>query len=214
MSQKQEMETDRLVTIIQTIQLGRKTGVLTARRGEGINVEEGTITFVNGKATETQVGRRKGPEAFNLLCLWGNCMFTFASSNPFDKVIFSSPSQPPAQMSPAREVHTPPPFIAVSPLRVRSIPPSQDEEQGLVRQNLPQASIASIVVLPHLSRQLGSALQMIEKMKLSRLHRQILLLIDGQRSNIELERLTGRSQEEILKILYQLEQATIIQIQR
>ncbi len=81
MSQQRETATDRLVSIIQVIQLGRKTGLLTARRGDGITQEEGTITFIKGQITQTTVGRRKGSEALNWLTTWGNCRFTFVSSD-------------------------------------------------------------------------------------------------------------------------------------
>jgi uncharacterized membrane protein len=208
------METDRLVSVIQAIQLGRKTGMLIARRGEGTNTEEGTITFVNGKATETQVGRHKGSEAFNQLSLWAHCRFTFASANAQDKLLPRSLPQPSAQTSPLVEERAPAPFIAISPLRTRVPPPSQTEESVQVQPALSRSVTPPTIVIPYRSRQLSSALRVIENMKLSRVHRQILLLIDGQRSSVELERLTGRSQEEVHRILQDLEKVAVIQIRR
>src|SRR6266705_6406962 len=79
MSQQQETATDRLVSVIQAIQHGRKTGRLTVKRGEGITLEEGSITFVNGQITVAGVGRRSHSEALNWLSTWGNCRFTFVS---------------------------------------------------------------------------------------------------------------------------------------
>ncbi len=49
-------------------------------------------------------------------------------------------------------------------------------------------------------------------MGLSRTHRHLLLLIDGQRSILELVRLIGRSEQEVASFLHDLEQATVIQI--
>lgn len=214
MSQQQETEIDRLVSVIQVIQLGRKTGMLIARRGEGSNLEEGTIKFVNGRATETQLGRHKGPEAFNLLSLWEACQFTFASSNPQDKLVFHPAPQSPTQTSPVTDAKLPAPFIAISPLRAHVSPSPQPEEPVQTQQTLPPPVTQQGIVIPHRSRQLNSALQVVENMQLSRMHRQILLLIDGQRSSADLARLTRRSHEEIYKVLQELERVAAIQIQR
>ncbi len=67
MSQQQELLTDRLVHVISSIQRGRRSGVLTAKRGEGIALEEGTIVFANGQVSQASVGRRRGSEALNWL---------------------------------------------------------------------------------------------------------------------------------------------------
>ncbi|TMC61826.1 MAG: DUF4388 domain-containing protein, partial [Chloroflexota bacterium] len=50
MPHQRETATDRLSNVIQVIQLGKKSGLLTVERGEGITFEEGAITFVNGQA--------------------------------------------------------------------------------------------------------------------------------------------------------------------
>lgn len=212
MPQQQEMKTDRLVSVIQTIQLGRRTGTLQIWRGEGAQREEGNITFANGRVMESQVGWHKGPEAFNQLSLWEICSFVFTSANPQDQPLFFS--QPPPQMSPAPGIQTPPPFVPVSPLRTHAAPPPPTTEPLRPQQQLPQSSPLPTVVIPYQTRQLNSALRTIENLKLSRIHRQILLLIDGQRSNADLERLTGRNPGEILKILQDLEHATVIRLQR
>lgn len=80
MSQQQETATERLVKVIQTVQIGRRTGVLAARRGEGVTLEEGAISFVNGQVTEASAGRRSGSEALNWLSAWSHCRYTFTPS--------------------------------------------------------------------------------------------------------------------------------------
>src|SRR5258708_29010095 len=79
MLQQQETVTEQLVTVIQIIQLGRGTGLLIAKRGEGIIVEEGRIRFANGHVTEVRVGRYTGSEAFNRLSTWEKCVVSFVS---------------------------------------------------------------------------------------------------------------------------------------
>jgi hypothetical protein len=81
MPQQRDTATDRLLNVIQVIQLGRKSGLLSVERGEGIQFEEGMIMFVNGQATQASVGQRTGLEAFNWLSTWNACLFSFIPSS-------------------------------------------------------------------------------------------------------------------------------------
>ncbi|MDQ2717809.1 MAG: MarR family transcriptional regulator, partial [Chloroflexota bacterium] len=55
-----------------------------------------------------------------------------------------------------------------------------------------------------------NALQAVEHAGLSRAHRRLLLLINGERSIHELARLTGHDREEVSRMLYELERAGLI----
>jgi hypothetical protein len=211
MSQQRETATDRLVSIIQVIQLGRKTGSLTAKRGEGITQEEGTITFIKGKITQTTVGRRKGSEALNWLTTWGNCRFTFVSSDSSE----SSPSLTPIPpgISGHRINDTDPGLRPQRTFLDRQTEPLLAGESNGVAPQKPNRAIPALASsIPFRTRQIDSALRVIENMGLSRTHRHLLLLIDGQRTILELVRLIGRSEHEVASLLQDLEQATVIQI--
>ncbi len=56
MPPQRETATDRLADVIEVAQLGQKTGLLTVERGNGITLEEGSITFVDGQVTEASAG--------------------------------------------------------------------------------------------------------------------------------------------------------------
>src|SRR5260370_19887393 len=88
---QQDTATDRLISIIQLIQLGKRTGVLTVKRGEGNALEEGMITFTNGQVIQAQTGRYNGSEAMNRLSAWGACRFIFASSDTPEEDTLPSP---------------------------------------------------------------------------------------------------------------------------
>src|SRR5258706_1904630 len=81
MPQQRDTATDRLLNVIQVIQLGRKSGLLSVERGKGMQFEEGMIMFVNGQATQASVGQRTGLEAFNWLSTWNACLFSFIPSS-------------------------------------------------------------------------------------------------------------------------------------
>ena len=219
MSQQRETATDRLVSIIQIIQLGRKTGLLSAKRGDGITQEEGTITFIKGQITETVVGRRRGSEALNWLTTWGNCRFTFVSSDPSETSSLS-PISSRAQENDSKD--TDPRLRSQRPFVNNQTGPLSTGESNRVEPHNPNTPLppsAAFVpnappVAPFRTRQIDSALRVIENMGLSRTHRRLLLLIDGQRSIPELVRLMGRSEQEVAILLHDLEQATVIQIPR
>src|SRR5438552_3920734 len=77
MSQRRGTTTDQLNNVIQVIQLGRKTGVLTVERGAEPTLEVGEITFVYGQITHAHIGQLDGQMAVNWLCSWGTCRFLF-----------------------------------------------------------------------------------------------------------------------------------------
>lgn len=178
--------TDRLANVIQVIQLGRKTGTLTAEREGRNGLEQGIIFFVNGQVARASVQHLEGAAAFQWLNTWSACRFTFAPST-----------------SPATTVKLP-------AVQAESMPEvessgnvaSLHEGNGWVR---PEARI------PFQHRALDEALRSIEQAHLSRAHRRLYLLIDGQRSPTELARLMGRSQHEIDALLHDLERAGVIQ---
>ena len=211
MSQQRETATDRLVSIIQIIQLGRKTGLLTARRGDGITQEEGTISFIKGQITQTIVGRRRGSEALNWLTTWGNCRFTFVSSDPSETSSLS-PISTRAQEIETKD--TDPRLRSQRPFVNNQTGPLTAGESNRVEPQNPITPLPAPAppAIPFRTRQIDSALRVIENMGLSRTHRRLLLLIDGQRSIPELVRLMGRSEQEVAILLHDLEQATVIQI--
>jgi hypothetical protein len=73
MAQQNATITNSLANVIQVIQLGRKSGVLTVERGEGTTFEEGVITFVNGQAVDALTELANGPDALRWLGSWGTC---------------------------------------------------------------------------------------------------------------------------------------------
>jgi len=210
MSQQQEMATERLVKVIQTVQIGRRTGVLTARRGEGITQEEGAISFVNGQVTEASAGRRSGSEALNWLSAWSYCRYTFTPSAASELALPAAGSFDIAERD---TIDTAPLVNANSqvPLSGRQTSPLLPGDGDAPRLRAPDtAAYASIV--PYRTREIDAGLRIMESAGLTRSHRHLFLLIDGHRSLAELLRLMGRGQQEIYGLLQDLEMTAIIRI--
>src|SRR5579883_403545 len=234
MPQQRETVTDRLANVIEVIQLGRKTGQLSVERGAGSTYEEGYISFLNGQIIQAVTGWRSGQEALNWLSDWGTCRFTFipdASARTTSKLpALSAPSTSPLSPTASASQKVLPavaqPARPLPPVQ-RPVSTGKTESPGGTSQLSPGFpvsgagatgnSVAAPVypdtepLAPYRTRQLDEALWLLERRGLSRAHRHLFLLIDGQRTVAELVRLTGRRQDEVQQLLRDLETATLIQ---
>lgn len=192
--------TEHLADIIEILRIGNKSGTLMVERGEGRTLEEGSIIFTAGQAVDARVNQQSGAAAFNYLSTWQKCHFSFVSHT----VARNSPPQ----------VTKPLPNMQGGPTN-GSVAPGTDyarTKQAIGQQNgFHERSNTARPSLP-LRRPRGEeALQYPEDIPLPRVHRRLLLLIDGRRSVSELARLMTRDANEVHKLLNDLERAGLIQ---
>lgn len=229
MPQQRETVTDRLANVIQVIQLGRKTGQLSVERGEDRVYEEGYISFVNGQIVQATTGQRYGAEALNWLNSWGESRFTFIyATSTSMRTTASLPALPAPAVTPTSQ---PLPLAQpTQPLPNVAKSVTAGKTGGLSRtpqtQPLPRipaqgtratgtdvpvpAQPNEVSPAPYRTRQPDEALRLLESRGLSRTHRHLLLLTDGQRTITELARLIGRSQDEVRQLMRDLEEASLI----
>lgn len=184
MQPQRETMTDSLADIIQLISFGNRNGTLTVERGEGRTLEEGFITFQDGRVVEARVGHYTGAAAFNYLNAWRTCRFSFVNSIPTAN----------RSMQPVQQQRT---DITSSSLTTKAI-----TQQG-----------RAVSPSPYPARlQAGEeALRNQETLQLPRNHRRLLLLVNGQRSISELARLIMRNADEVQSMLNDLERSGFIQ---
>jgi hypothetical protein len=203
MSQKRGTITDRLLNVIQVLQLGKKTGHLTVERDEGEGQQKGEIIFVQGQVTQAYGGILRGQEALNWLSTWGACRFIFVPATP-EKT--TSPLAPEA----IRPPRTTQPLGNTNPRLITPIPAfHQGSEWASTTDSLASAPYG--LAVPHRVRSVNVSLYLLDQERLSRAHRQLFLLIDGNRTITELVRLTRRSPEEIQRLLQELEHIGVIE---
>ena len=208
MPQQPTTSTDQLANVIQVIQLGRKTGTLTVERSSGNSLEHGSVCFVNGLMTQASAHQLRGLAAFQWLNTWGSCRFTFT---PSDSALTTNklPSLRLGQI-PASEHER---FQDTDPtIRLQAqafLGSGTDNNQNRQNDILPQKAFGSI---PNQVRSLEDAVQRIERMKFSRAHRHLFLLIDGHRTTTELAHLMGRRQVEVYALLHDLERADVVKL--
>jgi hypothetical protein len=203
MAQQKETITNSLADVIQVIQLSRKSGMLTVERGEGEKFEEGMITFVNGQAVEAQTAAFNGQNALSWLSSWGTCRFAFIPTPTSEIPSIPLVSTPTFEQR-MRDTGTHP-RIPISPLR-ESAARRQAGNNGTGQV----ISFISASAVPHLVIPLEESLRYVDQLGLSRQHRRLLLLVDGQRNVAEMVRLIGRTLYEVQQLLADLEQAKII----
>ena len=185
MAEQRGTATDRLTDVIHVVQLARQTGVLSVVRDSGNVHEEGTLVFVGGQIVDASIGGRSGQEALQILSMWGSCHFTFAhqGASPSTGNLYNTP--------PGRTTHPNLPAMNGHMPTTGGLPP--------------------IGGVPYRIQQAGAVFSLMESMNLSRLHRRLFLLIDGQRSVPELAALTGRRVDEIMNLLDDLQRLGLIQ---
>jgi hypothetical protein len=176
--------TDKLADVIQMLQMARKSGTLLVNRDAlDHTIEQGVIILQNGQIIDASLGPYRGPEALQRLQAWQLCYFVFQAPTQT-----SSPPLPPVQMSPVNRNS----LAGFAPIGKPTTGP-------LGARHVPQRTRAVNEILPHFNR-LG----------LTRLHRQLFLLIDGQRSVPELIILIGHRTDEVDTLLDDLERAGLI----
>lgn len=201
MPQQPATSTDRLANVIEVIQLGRKTGILTAERNAGTMLEQGVITFVKGQVTQASAGQYTGFPAFSVLKTWGTCRFSFT---PIDASRTTQPLTTVTGEAPTlRGFSKDPTLRARAPANHGPIAAEGSGMDGA--SSNPAEGRLPYPVLPY-----DEALVWIERRGLSRAHRQLFLLIDGHRTKAELVRLTGRGEGEVYALLRDLEVAGVI----
>ncbi|HEX6557070.1 MAG TPA: hypothetical protein VF026_30180 [Ktedonobacteraceae bacterium] len=208
---QQETATDSLISIIRSIQLAQENGVLIARRGEGGASEEGSIVFANGQVAQATAGRRTGSGALNRLSTWGKCTYTFTTSRGVVRPLPFTPSPNLDREQPAiADTHP----GKQAPL-VEKPADALNRPSGPLRTVRGQTFLfPSVVIILSPTQPMNEALRRIEQNELSRFHRQLFLLIDGQRSFEEVVRLVKKSQSDVYKLLCDLEGIGVIHIRR
>jgi hypothetical protein len=187
MTQRRGTATDRLSNVIQVIQLGRKSGILAVERGEGFALETGEMSFVQGQITDAQSGERSGQRAIEWLLTWRACRFLFMP-------LISEKSTRPMSALPLTEatMQDTDPYLNAN-MQAAPMPQwNRVTERKSVR-------------VPQRTKPLEVASQIIEKSRLTRAHRRLFLLVDGQRTIEEMARLTGRSEGEVQTMLQEME---------
>ncbi len=231
--------TDHLETTIYSIESLQQTGVLNIERAKGGVRETANLVFLQGQVVEAAAGSRIGQDALDWVITWGSCRYTFDVKFP-SEIVVAPLSLPPADEAshatsplsfisqvvqkythtpttaqagqetvPEKAPSTPPlpipktPFPAAYPLNPPTpIPPIPGQQIEMTRPRAPFRLLNG-----------SEAVNYMERFGLSRLHRHVFFLLDGQRTVVDVVRLTGRSFYEIQRILADLERLGLIRME-
>jgi hypothetical protein len=235
--------TDRLSNVIEVVQMGRRSGMLSVERGAGSIFEVGEIYFVSGSPIYASLSGLRGREALAALAHWGPCRFAFdtdaakppaniPATDPSQKSRPSDPGVRPREAAPtysASGVHTAGRLSGGSGrwalqtttgslARPGSIPhsssPSQSQpftspQSGMLdwqgRSPTPPDGTSSLGRRPRRAPDVRDLIAVVTAHNLSRNHRTVLLLADGEHTILDLARLSSKSVDEITVLLADLE---------
>jgi len=146
------------------------------------------MAFVHGQITNAHSRDLSGQRAIEWLLTWRVCRFLFIP------LLSEKTTKPmPALPSMDANLQDTDPYLNTA---VQATPAPQwgwAAEQAHKGSHPPQRTKPSEL-----------ALQMIEKSGLTRSHRRLFLLVDGQRTIEEIARLTGRSEEDVRAMLQEM----------
>jgi len=232
--------TDRLETTILSIESLQQTGILNVQRAKGGVRETARIVFLHGQPVEAVAGARTSQDALDWVCTWGSCRYTFDVRFP-SEIVVPPPSAPAVEeenpsVSPvaffAQVVQNITHPLSGSGQTTEELPAERPEENvptaplpppqtpfpsGYPFTPFPQpgASWARPVRQSPPFRLLNGsdAVSYMDRYHLSRLHRHVFFLLDGQRTVVDVVRLTGRSFHEIQSLLAELERLGLIRME-
>jgi hypothetical protein len=244
MRRQRATHADRVSQVIEVIELGRRTGLLSVERDVGAVLEEGDLYFLNGQAIYASTGTQSGRSALETLRTWGACRFVFLSDIPkpvpnigpergnVHQTGGLRPGSPSAPLSgPQRPMPLPPAASSLpsSPLEGRresayrppsyALPKAPQQPEGMPSfppsMEYPDSTPAPVLA-PHQRPRRAPNPQDIPRLalryQLSRAHRTLLLLADGEHTVRDLARLVGRSEEEALALFSDLFRLGLITI--
>lgn len=218
MSQQQGRVTNSLANIIRAVQAERRTGEIQVFRGNNTNSETGSIAFIHGQIVAARLGSYQGPQAFNLLSAWGQCIFIFISSTPPPVQTQYSPASGPISgpvSGPLRTQHSPVSGQLSGPIRTPALQQRSDTMPRLERVTSSHSgSLLSLTTIPCATMSVLKAVKVIEMAGLPRSYRQLILLIDGQRSLEGLIVTLGIEPGDVTQMLQTLEQLKVIRLIR
>jgi hypothetical protein len=205
MRRQRATSADQLSQVIEVIELGRRTGLLSVERTDQAGLEEGDIYFVQGEAIYACTGTKTGRIALETLRTWQACRFAFLahipppSPNIGPAIRGSRPSQTGSTRS-IGPIAQPPLSPTQRPgARPFSGPPAPSPRWGLTSSHRPKRG-PNAQDIPRLAA----------SYQLSWAHRALLLRADGEHTVAELARLSNRSEEEVLRLLADLLQLGLI----
>lgn len=283
MSKPRVTATDQLSNVIEVVELGQRTGLLSVERGAGSVLEEGEIYFVSGRASYAALAGLRGREALAALSRWGACRFAFDRDAPRPAPNLTNPQQPAVQPPPSRPASQPSPtpnpasswphFAQSQPGHIPPMSqngasgglnagygrpgyPTTGSSVGGVRPGPPTGNLnatggvlgagqrrpyppvettpavgqyggyggaqggayrqdagvnaATLNRRPRRAPDVRDLMIVVNTHNLSRSHRTVLLLADGEHSVLDLARLSSKAPDEVVGLLEELEERGLI----
>ena len=221
--------TDDLETTIHSIESLQQTGILNIERAKGGVRETATLIFLQGQVVDALIGSRTGQDALDWVITWGSCRYTFDVRFPSEIVV---PPSSPAPVDETSSAPSPLGFISqVVQKYTHTAQVAEEPSSPFPVPRTPSPVAYPLTPIPPIPQTMVPQVEMtrlhapfrlvngpevvnyMERFGLSRLHRHVFFLLDGQRTAVDVVRLTGRSFYEIQHLLADLERLGLIKME-
>jgi Domain of unknown function (DUF4388) len=213
--------TNKLSNVIDVVEMGRRNGMLSVERGGGSVLEVGEIYFVSGVPAYAALAGLRGREALQALGTWGPCRFAFdtESTQPPPNIFLTDPS---LHATLRDQPFSTPPSASPRPaagrqgtgrLQTRPLGPRQTGPFNQYDSDTPPnvfPNAGNLGRRPRRAPDVRDLMMVVTTYNLSRNHRTVLLLADGEHTILDLARLSSKSVDEITVLLADLESRGLV----
>jgi hypothetical protein len=223
MAKGRDNAAENLIDVLEFVRIRRQSGLLSVEHEQDGRMEEGEIYFLGGQPTYARTGLLSGQQALSQILSWRKVLFTFitdvlrpSATNLFP-VAEGDPNSgaAPAYVSPALSLRP-----SVPPASTEPTVPVGSNRSGLPgrpRENEP-AYVGSAVRTSTVQGagsfvpQRRGGDEDILSLPLTRRQRSIYLLVDGRRTISDLSRCTGKSVQEVERMLSELREQGLLSV--
>lgn len=220
MAKGRDNAAENLLDVLELVRIRRQGGQLSVEHSQDGRMEEGEIYFLGGQPIYARTGQLSGQQALSQILTWHKVHFAFVPDAPRPSANLSPIAEgnpirgaAPAYVSPALPLRPSVPPVSTDP-RV----PVNTNENGLPgrpREN-EYAYVGSTVGTSTVQgvgwlvpKRRGSDRDILS-LPLTRRQRLIYLLVDGRRTISDLSRCTGKSIQEVERILSELREQDLL----
>lgn len=214
MGKARDTATDRLSNVIEVVELGRRSGLLSAERGGGQGFEEGEIYFVGGRAVYAAFMQLRGREALSALAQWGPCRFAFETQAqaPVPNITepLSTPRSPMMRggrtgpTGPGGNATGWPGAAAAGSVAGPGWAGSAASDGASGAPSIARLS-GPLARRPRRAPDMRDLMTVVTTHNLSRSHRAILLLADGNHNLLDIARLASKTVDEVTQLVTDLQ---------
>ncbi len=212
MSKERDIAAENLSSVLELARLRRQRGLLSVEHIQRGRLEEGEIYFQNGQPTYARVGQLLGQDALVWLLQWRQIHFALLNDVP------PPPANIPVQFARSVDSRITGPMVAISSTQASYRQFNGSLSTSVLTESRPAYPGSSSRLNPYLTNIETLIPQKLENerdvlsLPLTRPQRCVYLLVNGRRTIADLSRTTGKSAQDVERILSELQEQGLVSV--